>query len=49
MRFPNLILAVLPLVLGAVQTTTAQTLPARPAPLNDPVQGGSWKDGELVL
>ncbi len=48
-RFPTLILATLPLVLGAVKPATAQTLPARPVPLNDPVQGGSWKDGELVL
>ncbi len=27
----------------------AQTLPARPVPLNEPVRGGNWKDGELVL
>lgn len=27
----------------------AQTLPARPVPLNEPIRGGSWKDGELVL
>jgi len=26
-----------------------QTLPARPVPFEDPVRGGSWKDGELVL
>jgi hypothetical protein len=28
---------------------SAQTLPARPVPLEEPVQGGTWKDGELVL
>jgi len=27
----------------------AQTLPARPVPLEEPVRGGTWKDGELVL
>lgn len=27
----------------------AQTLPARPIPLGEPVRGGNWKDGELVL
>ncbi len=27
----------------------AQTLPARPVPLREPVQGGTWQDGELVL
>lgn len=27
----------------------AQTLPARPVPFEEPVQGGNWKDGELVL
>jgi hypothetical protein len=27
----------------------AQTLPARPVPLEEPVRGGSWKNGELVL
>ncbi len=26
-----------------------QTLPARPVPLTEPVQGGTWRDGELVL
>ena len=26
-----------------------QTLPARPVPLSEPVRGGTWKDGELVL
>jgi hypothetical protein len=26
-----------------------QTLPARPVPLEEPVRGGTWKDGELVL
>ncbi len=28
---------------------SAQTLPARPVPLSEPVQGGNWKNGELVL
>jgi len=27
----------------------AQTLRARPIPLEEPVQGGTWKDGELIL
>jgi len=27
----------------------SQTLPARPIPLGEPVQGGNWKDGELIL
>jgi hypothetical protein len=27
----------------------SQTLPARPVPLEEPVRGGTWKDGELVL
>ncbi len=27
----------------------AQTLPARPVPLEEPVRGGTWKDGQLVL
>lgn len=27
----------------------AQTLPARPVPMEEPVRGGTWKDGELVL
>jgi hypothetical protein len=41
-------LAILALALSAVPLA-AQTLPARPLPLNEPVRGGSWKDGELVL
>lgn len=36
------------LVVGT-PSLSAQTLPARPVPLNEPVRGGSWKDGELVL
>jgi hypothetical protein len=28
---------------------SGQTLPARPVPLEEPVRGGTWKDGELVL
>lgn len=31
------------------ETVSAQTLPARPVPLEEPVRGGTWKDGELVL
>lgn len=27
----------------------AQILPARPVPLEEPVRGGTWKDGQLVL
>jgi hypothetical protein len=33
----------------AVPPLSGQTLRARPVPLSEPVQGGSWKDGELVL
>lgn len=32
-----------------VSALHAQTLPARPVPLGEPIRGGSWKDGELVL
>lgn len=32
-----------------VANASGQTLPARPVPLSEPVQGGTWKDGELVL
>jgi hypothetical protein len=42
-------LAALPLLLSTVPALRGQTLPARPAPLNEPVPSGSWKDGELVL
>ncbi|HXW97911.1 MAG TPA: hypothetical protein VEI47_10015, partial [Gemmatimonadales bacterium] len=28
---------------------TSQTLPARPVPFEEPVRGGNWKDGELIL
>jgi hypothetical protein len=41
-------LSIVPALLLA-GTLTAQTLPARPVPLGEPVRGGSWKDGELVL
>lgn len=33
----------------APATVAGQTLPARPVPLEEPVRGGTWKDGELVL
>jgi hypothetical protein len=36
-------------VAGSTALLEAQTLPARPVPLNEPVRGGTWKDGELVL
>jgi len=36
-------------LLGSTATLKAQTLPAKPVPLSEPVRGGSWKDGELVL
>jgi hypothetical protein len=36
-------------MLTAAPAGYAQTLPARPVPLNEPVRGGTWKDGELVL
>lgn len=36
-------------LVAAAPVLSAQTLPARPVPLNEPVRGGSWKDGELVL
>lgn len=41
-------LAPLALALSAT-SAPSQTLPARPVPLSEPVRGGSWKDGELVL
>ncbi len=44
-----LVLAALLLGPGAAAVLHAQTLPARPVPLSEPVRGGSWKDGELVL
>jgi len=49
MHFPAAILAALPLLVALVNPSPAQTIPARPVPLNDPVRGGSWKDGELML
>ena len=43
-------LLLVPLTLALTATATySQTLPARPIPLSEPVRGGSWKDGELVL
>jgi hypothetical protein len=35
--------------LGVPAAGLSQTLPARPVPLGEPVQGGTWKDGELIL
>jgi len=46
---PAFVLAALPLLFGGLPALAAQTLPARPVPLNEPVRGGNWKDGELVL
>ncbi len=45
MRIPLLLWA----ALAVPPALTAQTLPARPVPMSEPVRGGSWKDGELVL
>lgn len=36
-------------LMAAAPALAAQTMPARPVPLNEPVRGGTWKDGELVL
>jgi hypothetical protein len=33
----------------AAPAASTQTLPARPVPLGEPVRGGNWKDGQLVL
>ncbi len=49
MRHPGLPVQLLLLVLCNAGAALAQTLPARPVPLGEPVRGGSWKDGELVL
>lgn len=43
------LLSLVALSLASVAVLQAQTLPARPIPLGEPVQGGNWKDGELVL
>jgi hypothetical protein len=48
MRLPNLLIAVVPIMFGAA-SATSQTLPARPVPLNEPIRGGTWTDGELIL
>lgn len=45
--FRSLVLALTPVCIAG--SLAAQTLPARPIRLGEPVQGGSWKDGELVL
>lgn len=45
MRIPLLLCA----TLVSAPVMTAQTLPARPVPMSEPIRGGSWKDGELVL
>jgi len=43
-------LLLVPLTLAITAISAAgQTLPARPVPLSEPVRGGNWKDGELVL
>jgi hypothetical protein len=42
-------LALIPLVLVPARALSAQTLPARPIPFEEPVRGGTWKDGQLVL
>jgi hypothetical protein len=49
MRHLALALGTLPLLLTSTPAVRAQTLPAKPVPLNEPVRGGNWKDGELVL
>lgn len=44
------IVLLVPLALGlTAQSASSQTLPARPVPLSEPVRGGNWKDGQLVL
>lgn len=43
-----LLLVPLTLAIAAIPAA-GQTLPARPVPLSEPVRGGNWKDGELVL
>lgn len=43
-------LMLVPLALAiAANSASTQTLPARPIPLGEPVRGGNWKDGQLVL
>ena len=42
-------IAAVALVLMSAPPVLAQTLPARPVPLEEPVRGGTWKDGQLVL
>lgn len=49
MHHSALALAALPLLVGVLPALRAQTLPARPLPLSEPVRGGNWRDGELVL
>lgn len=42
-------LVLLAALAAAASAVQAQTMPARPVPLNEPVRSGSWKDGELTL
>ena len=49
MRRPALPVQLMLVILCHAGAASAQTLPARPVPLGEPVRGGSWKDGELVL
>jgi hypothetical protein len=49
MLLRNFALAIAIPLLAPAATLRAQTLPARPVPLREPVRGGSWKNGELVL
>jgi hypothetical protein len=49
MRFDHVARLVLAPALLVSLPLAAQTLPARPVPFEEPVRGGTWKDGELVL
>lgn len=49
MRCRNLAQFLLTLACCMPLGLAAQTLPARPKPLEEPVRGGTWKDGQLVL
>lgn len=48
MHRASLMLVPLAVAIAATSAST-QTLPARPVPLSEPVRGGNWKDGQLVL
>lgn len=48
MRRASLLLFPLALAMAA-STASSQTLPAHPVPMGEPVRGGNWKDGQLVL